>query len=82
MQLKACFCKFTSDSRLDSGSKISIGGGGITPQQIRQWLITALFVFVVLNILLAMVRPFLGIIMAGIVAITVGGMLYERHGHL
>jgi len=41
-----------------------------------------LFVFVVLNILLAMIRPFLGIIMAGIVAITVGGMLYERHGHL
>ena len=75
------FCKFTSNRRLDSGSKISIGGSGIIPKQIRQWLITALFVFVVLNILLAIIRPFLGIIMAGIVAITVGGMLYKRHGH-
>jgi hypothetical protein len=64
-----------------SGNKISIGGGGITPKQIRQWLITALFVIVALNILLAVIRPFLGIIMAGILVITVGRWILGRGLH-
>jgi hypothetical protein len=64
-----------------SGSKISIGGGGITPKQIKQWLTTALFVFVALNILLAVIRPFLPYIIVGIVLITVGGMLNKRGMH-
>ena len=50
---------------------------GVT-KQIRSWLITALFVFVALNILLAVIRPFLGYIVVGIVAITVAGVLLRR----
>jgi len=63
-------------------SKISIGGGGISPKQIKQWLTTALFVFVALNILLAIIRPFVPLIIVGIVLITVGGMIYKRGHHL
>lgn len=64
-----------------SGSKISIGGGGLD-KKIRSWLTTALFVLVALNILLAIIRPFLGIIVAGIVVITVARLLYKRGTHL
>jgi hypothetical protein len=62
-------------------SKISIGHGGISPKQIRIWLMTALFVFVCLNILLAVIHWLLPYIIAGIILITVGGMLYKRSGH-
>jgi hypothetical protein len=55
-----------------------LGGAGNVSRQIRSWLITALFVFVALNILLAVIRPFLGFIVVGIVAITVAGILLRR----
>ena len=64
-----------------SGSKISIGGGGLDPKKIREWLITALIVFMVLNILLAVLKPYLGIIVVGIVVITVGRILLKRGMH-
>jgi hypothetical protein len=54
------------------------GGAGHMSKQIRSWLITALLVFVALNILLAVIRPYLGFIMVGIVVITVAGILLRR----
>jgi hypothetical protein len=52
--------------------------GGLSAAQIRSWLVTALLVFVALNILLAVVRPFLPLIVVGIGLITVAGWLL-RH---
>lgn len=54
-------------------------GGHLTPARIRSWLVTALSVFVALNILLAVIRPLLPFIVVGIVLITVAGWLYG-HG--
>jgi hypothetical protein len=54
------------------------GGHGNVSKQIRSWLVTALLVFVALNILLAVIRPFLGFIVVGIVVITVGAILIRR----
>ena len=55
--------------------------GHITPRLIRSWLATALAVFVVLNILLAVMRPFLPYIVVGIVLITIGRWFFGRGGH-
>ena len=57
------------------------GKKGISPGQIRSWLITALLVFVAGNILLAIVKPLLPFILVGIALITVGGLLYRRGTH-
>lgn len=53
----------------------------LSSAQIRSWLITALAVFVGLQILLAVIRPFLPFIVVGIVLITIAGWLLGRGTH-
>ena len=50
----------------------------LSSAQIRSWLVTALAVFVGLQILLAIIRPFLPFIVVGIVLIAVAGWLLGR----
>jgi uncharacterized membrane protein YvlD (DUF360 family) len=56
--------------------------GGLSPAQIRAWLVTALVVFVTLNVLLAVIRPLLPYLVAGLVVLTVGGWLLRGGRHL
>ena len=60
---------------------MSGGKGGISLNQIRSWLITALCVFVAGNILLAILRPLLPFILLGIVLVTVVGWFYRKGTH-
>jgi hypothetical protein len=57
-------------------------GGHLSARQIRSWLVTALAVFCGLQVLLAIIRPFLPFIMLGILLITIAGWLYRRGTYL
>ncbi|WP_285250214.1 hypothetical protein [Pseudarthrobacter sp. fls2-241-R2A-168] len=47
-------------------------------REVRSALITAVLVFVAMQFLVAAMQPYLPLVLIGIVAITVGWMLYAR----
>ena len=54
---------------------------GLSVGRVRAWLVTALLVFAGLNILLAVVRPFVAYLVVGIVLITIARWLWGRGLH-
>jgi hypothetical protein len=57
----------------------SDGEAVVYMNRVRGWLITALLVFVALNILLAVLRPLLPFLLVGLALVVIGGMLLGRH---
>jgi uncharacterized membrane protein len=52
--------------------------GGLSPAQIRSWLVTALLVFVALNVLVGVLHTLLPYLVVALLLITIAGWLL-RH---